>query len=165
MGLCSLLGFWLETTQGFMVIPWRRKWQPTPVSLPGKSHGLRTEEPSGLQSFGSQRFRHNWVTNTYLLTLSSVNFFILLNYFLKINVRECYYWSNGSWYLYGLWYSIAVSVAILFFRVMLDQCSQQSTYSTPILTNITSHMWFFLLIGMKMYNNLLYFIFPSLQKR
>ena len=21
--------------------PWRRKWQPTPVSLPGKSHGQR----------------------------------------------------------------------------------------------------------------------------
>ena len=26
--------------------PWRRKWQPTPVFLPGKSHG--TEEPGGL---------------------------------------------------------------------------------------------------------------------
>ena len=23
-------------------IPWRRKWQPTPVSLPGKSHGERS---------------------------------------------------------------------------------------------------------------------------
>ena len=23
-------------------IPWRRKWQPTPVFLPGKSHGLRS---------------------------------------------------------------------------------------------------------------------------
>ena len=23
-------------------IPWRRKWQPTPVSLPGKSHGHRS---------------------------------------------------------------------------------------------------------------------------
>ena len=23
-------------------IPWRRKWQPTPVSLPGKSHGRRS---------------------------------------------------------------------------------------------------------------------------
>ena len=23
-------------------IPWRRKWQPTPVSLPGKFHGLRS---------------------------------------------------------------------------------------------------------------------------
>ena len=22
--------------------PWRRKWQPTPVLLPGKSHGQRT---------------------------------------------------------------------------------------------------------------------------
>ena len=26
-----------------------------------------TEEPGGLQSMGSQRVRHNWVTNTYLL--------------------------------------------------------------------------------------------------
>ena len=23
-------------------IPWRRKWQPTPVFLPGKSHGRRS---------------------------------------------------------------------------------------------------------------------------
>ena len=23
-------------------IPWRRKWQPTPVPLPGKSHGQRS---------------------------------------------------------------------------------------------------------------------------
>ena len=22
-------------------IPWRRKWQPTPIFLPGESHGLR----------------------------------------------------------------------------------------------------------------------------
>ena len=30
-------------------IPWRRAWQPTPVFLPGESHG---EEPGGLQSMG-----------------------------------------------------------------------------------------------------------------
>ena len=24
-----------------LVLPWRRKWQPTPVLLPGKSHGWR----------------------------------------------------------------------------------------------------------------------------
>ena len=23
-------------------IPWRRKWKPTPVNLPGKSHGQRS---------------------------------------------------------------------------------------------------------------------------
>ena len=27
-------------------IPWRRKWQPTPVPLPGKSHGQ--QEPGRL---------------------------------------------------------------------------------------------------------------------
>ena len=27
---------------GWGKIPWRRKWQPTPVFLPGKSHGQRS---------------------------------------------------------------------------------------------------------------------------
>ena len=36
-------------------IPWRMKWQPTPVFLP-------TEGPGGLQSMGSQRVGHNLVT-------------------------------------------------------------------------------------------------------
>ena len=38
-------------------IPWRRKWQPTPVSLPGKISW--TEEPGGLKSMGLQRVRHD----------------------------------------------------------------------------------------------------------
>ena len=29
-------------------IPWRRKWQPTPVFLPGKSHSWRSYSPYGL---------------------------------------------------------------------------------------------------------------------
>ena len=41
-------------------IPWRRKWQLTPVFLPGESPW--TEEPGGLQSTGSKRVRHGWVT-------------------------------------------------------------------------------------------------------
>ena len=36
-------------------VPWRRKWPPTPVFLPGKSHGQK--EPSGLQSMVSQKSR------------------------------------------------------------------------------------------------------------
>ena len=36
-------------------IPWRRKWQPTPVFLSGKW----IEESGGLQSMGSQRVRHD----------------------------------------------------------------------------------------------------------
>ena len=36
-------------------IPWRRKWQPTPVYLPGKSHGL--EEPGRLQALDIAKSR------------------------------------------------------------------------------------------------------------
>ena len=35
-------------------VPWRRKWQPTPVILPRKSHGWRS-----LVSMGSQRVGHD----------------------------------------------------------------------------------------------------------
>ena len=45
-------------------IPWNRKWQPTPVFLPEKSHGQRILGGSGgsrgwVQSIGSQRLRHD----------------------------------------------------------------------------------------------------------
>ena len=42
---------------------WRRPWQPIPGFLPGESPWI--EEPGGLQSMGSQRVRHDWVTNTH----------------------------------------------------------------------------------------------------
>ena len=35
-------------------IPWRRKWQPTPVLLPETSHGQRSRPWTGLPSMGSQ---------------------------------------------------------------------------------------------------------------
>ena len=41
-------------------IPWRRKWQPTPVFLPGRIPWI--EEPGGLQPVGSQRVRHDWAS-------------------------------------------------------------------------------------------------------
>ena len=41
--------------------PWRRKWQPTPVLLPGKSPWM--QEPGRLQSMGSQRIGHDWATS------------------------------------------------------------------------------------------------------
>ena len=46
---------WVQSWAG--KIPWRRKWQPTPVFLPGESPW--TEKPGGLQSIGLQRVRHD----------------------------------------------------------------------------------------------------------
>ena len=41
----------------FVMYPWRRKWQPVSVFLPGESPW--TEETGGLHSRGWQRARHN----------------------------------------------------------------------------------------------------------
>ena len=43
-------------------IPWRRKWQPTLVPLPGKFHARRSL--AGYSSCGC-RVRHNWTTSLF----------------------------------------------------------------------------------------------------
>ena len=55
--------------------PWRRKWQPTPVFLPGKSHGQRNLE--GYSPWGckdSDTIEH---TDTHIHSLSLFFFFSL----------------------------------------------------------------------------------------
>ena len=42
----------------FTFMHWRRKWQPTPVFLPGESQGQG--EPGGLPSMGSHRVGYHW---------------------------------------------------------------------------------------------------------
>ena len=75
-----LLGRWLsgrnrppmqEMQVGLWVgrIPWRRKWQPTPVVLPGK---FQTEESVELQSTGSQKSLD--VTNSTKKVLRTLNY-------------------------------------------------------------------------------------------
>ena len=49
-------------------IPWRRKWQPTLILLPGKFHGWRR-----LQSMGLQRVWHDWATSFSLSFTFTVN--------------------------------------------------------------------------------------------
>ena len=45
-------------------MPWRRKWQPTSVFLPGESHGQR--RLVGYSPWG-HRVRQDWVTNAFFL--------------------------------------------------------------------------------------------------
>ena len=49
---------WAISLSLFTFMHWRRKWQPTPVFLPGESRGQG--EPGGLPSMGSHRVGHNW---------------------------------------------------------------------------------------------------------
>ena len=56
-------------------IPWRRKWQLTPVFLPGKIPW--TEEPGGLQSKGSQRIGQDWVSTHKPKHTKMIKYFFL----------------------------------------------------------------------------------------
>ena len=54
---------WATSLSLFTFTHWRRKWQPTPVFLPGESQGRGSlVAPSmGLPSMGSHRVRHDWI--------------------------------------------------------------------------------------------------------
>ena len=58
--VCSLVG----------KILWRRKWQPIPVFLPGKSHGQGSLV--GYSSWGRKRVRHDLVHNYHTTTQNTV---------------------------------------------------------------------------------------------
>ena len=49
---------WATSLSFFTFMHWRRKWQSTPMFLPGESQGQG--EPGGLPSMGSHRVRHDW---------------------------------------------------------------------------------------------------------
>ena len=53
-------------------------WQPTPVLLPGKSHGR-------LQSMGSQKVRHDWATSLHFIVATNLMFMTPKIYTLKLN--------------------------------------------------------------------------------
>ena len=51
-------------------IPWRRKWQPTPVFLPGKSHGQRNLV--GYSPWDHKRIRHGLATKQQNLSFKTI---------------------------------------------------------------------------------------------
>ena len=70
---------WATSLSLFTSMHWRRKWQPTPVFLPGESQGQQSLVGCGL--WGSHRVRHDWLkqlsssssSNWLNLVTSSVN--------------------------------------------------------------------------------------------
>ena len=61
MGSLRVRHDWVTSLSLFTLMHWRRKWQPTPVFLPGESQG---REPCGLPSMGLQsRTRLTWLSS------------------------------------------------------------------------------------------------------
>ena len=75
-------------------ILWRRAWQPTPIFLPGESHGQK--EPGGLQPIESQRVGHNW---------SDLAYIYMLYIDLYIHIYIYFLYSFPLWFISGTEYS------------------------------------------------------------
>ena len=58
MGLLRVRHDWATSLSLFTFMHWRRKWQPTPVFLPGESQGQRSLMGCHL---GSHWVRHDWI--------------------------------------------------------------------------------------------------------
>ena len=69
---------------------WRRKWQLTPVFLPGKSHGQRSL--AGYTPWGCKGVGHNLVTKQHWLVVTPVitrNKIIIIHVLIKEIQRAC----------------------------------------------------------------------------
>ena len=79
MGSQSVGHDWGTSLSLFTFIHWRRKWQPTPVFLPGESQGWG--EPVGLPSMGSQsQTRLKWLSMPNFISLFLFSFWSQHNY-------------------------------------------------------------------------------------
>ena len=71
---------WLQTTSSYFPwvgkIPWRRKWQPTAVFLPGKSHGQRSL--AGYSPWGSKESDTTEATSLSLFIYFSARLWVVL---------------------------------------------------------------------------------------
>ena len=79
-------------------IPWRRKWQPTPVFLPGKSYGQRSQ--AGYGPWGHTGVGHDLVTKQQKQQRNGLNIdkphVLLLLFFTFLLVCTSTFWHNPS---------------------------------------------------------------------
>ena len=82
MGSLRVRHDWVTSLSLFTFMHWRRKWQPTPVFLPGESQGRGG--PGGLPSMGSHRVGHDWSDLEAAAALGFVFFYLTFHAFLPI---------------------------------------------------------------------------------
>ena len=102
-------------------IPWRRKWQPTPVSLPGKSHGQRNL--AGYSPWGCKELdMTEWLHSLHFrvrLKFSTIYF-----YWNIVNLQCCVnFYHTAKWFSY-MYVCVCVSIYIyihiyIFFSIII----------------------------------------------
>ena len=89
-------------------IPWRRKWQPSPVFLPGESNGQRSlagysPGVAKCQTWPSN-LAHSFDTDTYYLYIK------IQEYFFHFNREVCLHFSSNTGPFSSVFYFLALIV-------------------------------------------------------
>ena len=115
-------------------IPWRRKWQPTPIPLPGKSHGWRIlvgYNPWGRKESDTTE-RLNWTDNEWWWASFQVLAISMSS------LEKCLFSSLAHFLLDRLFFwNWAIGVACIFLRLVVCQLLHLLLFS-PILKSVFS---------------------------
>ena len=87
---------WATSLSLLTFIHWRRKWQPTPVFLPGESQGWRSLVGCGLWAVGSRRVGHDWSDLAAAAALVVVHRTQALG---LTGFSTCSRWAQWSWHM------------------------------------------------------------------
>ena len=126
MGSLRVRHDWATSLSLFTFLPWRRKWQPTPVFLPGES------QAGGLPSVGSHRVRHNWSdlaaaaaagrsNVNFLKYISSLN---KLSRWLRCSLKFKNHCLKGNlrYFPPGLLFRYSFAIFVLWFSLIVSNC-------------------------------------------
>ena len=112
MGLRRVRHDWATSLSLFTFTHWRRKWQPTPVFLPGESQG---REPGALQSMGSRRVGHDWsdlaAVFYYIYVYRHIYIYIYI-YFITLSLSIYLLMDTGCFHILAVAYNDAMSIEI-----------------------------------------------------
>ena len=123
---------WATSFSLFTFMHWRRKWQPTPVCLPGESQG---GEPGGPPSMGSHRIRHDW----HDLAAAAAAAWVYMYIWIFNHTFYCCYkplplrWSFAVMWSFLFLFQLSSSILLLlFFFILLIKKKNYYIFSTFI---------------------------------
>ena len=104
---------WVTSLSLFTFMHWRRKWQPTPVFLPGESQGQGSLV--GCRLWG-RRVGHDWrdLAAAYLRWMLSQSFFAP-GFLFQCYTCESHWYSRGQYSIVWLYHRLSVLLLMVMF--------------------------------------------------
>ena len=138
MGLLRVGHDWAPSLSLFTFMHWRRKWQPTPVFLPGESQGLGSL--MGCRLWGQLKcfICNKCIIHEIVLDFGKINHFFLVLYHIS---SKCIPWNTSLFFfsliqtgrkkhylIYLIWGTNVFKIIATYFKIYLLVCNKIVKY-------------------------------------